>query len=145
MYRIIKFSLSVGYIMLFFLYKSSSTTIPVTFDANPKESCIGCTISFSVNSVCNLENATFYWTFGDGSECSTYVPYTSHTYNNPGMFNASVLVVKSDDSGSDDITIDIYKLGSFTIDAESVFDIKGNPLQFHIHAWKNCVERYQWQ
>lgn len=134
-----KFFLLVCCILAFISYRQSSAEISITLEATPEVACAGYSISFSVNSECNLGNATFYWTFGDGSGNTTYVPYTSHAYDNQGIFNASVLVVKSGDSGSDDITISIYKLGSFAIDAERVYDT-GNPLHFHIHAWKTVLK-----
>jgi hypothetical protein len=131
-----KFFLLVCCVLAFISYRQSSAEISITLEATPIIACIGCSISFSVNSGCNLGNATFYWTFGDGSGDTTYVPYTSHAYANPGIFNASVLVVKSGDSGSDDKTVIIFELGSFIIDADRVYDIPGEPNNFHIFAEK---------
>lgn len=126
------------YIVGFFLFLSNllSSAIQVTLTADPNIACIGCSISFSVNSPCNLTGATFYWDFGDDSSDITSVPFTSHIYNSPGNYTASVLVVKSNDSGSDSITLNIYKLGSFRIDAYKVYDIPNEPDNFHIFAKK---------
>ncbi|MFN4228064.1 MAG: PKD domain-containing protein [Candidatus Ratteibacteria bacterium] len=136
----IKFLVNLVYISTFILYKLGSASIPITLDAFPTEACIGCEISFSVNSPCSLTNATFYWSFGDGSTSITDVPYTSHTYNSSGAFNVNVMVVKSRDSGSANKIINIYKLGRFEIDAERIYDIEGKPLWFHIHVWKTILK-----
>jgi PKD repeat protein len=128
------FLLIIGFWLL--LTKVVLSYIPITLTADPTIACIGCSISFSVNSPCNLTGATFYWDFGDGQTETTNTPYTSHTYTNPGNYTASVLVVKSNDSGSTNTSLEIHQLGSFTIDAERVFDVPGDPLKFHIHAFQ---------
>jgi len=130
-----KFLFTIGFMLL--LAKVVLSDISITLTANPTTACIGCSISFSVNSTCdNLTGATFYLSFGDGQTETTNTSYTSHTYTNPGNYTASVLVVKSNDSGSDSTNVYIRQLGSFKIHAIRVYDIEGHPTWFHIHAYQ---------
>jgi PKD repeat protein len=134
------FLLIIGFWLL--LTKVVLSYIPITLIADPKIACIGCSISFSVNSPCNLTGATYYWYFGDGQTETTNTPYTSHTYTNPGNYTASVLVVKSNDSGSGNVTLNIYKLGTFRIAARKVHDIPNHPTWFHINAFQTLLNDY---
>jgi hypothetical protein len=140
-----EFLFIIGFYLLFTKFVLSS--IQITLTANPTHACVGCSISFSVNSPCNLRDATFYWNFGDGQTKTTTTSFTSHTYTNPGNYTASVLVVKSNDSGSNSTNVYIRQLGSFKIDAIRVYDIEGHPLWFHIHVYQTELKDsygYDW-
>jgi len=130
-----KYALFTGLLFLFFLQCASFASIPVTLQSDPSIACVGCSISFSVNSNCSLCGATYYWDFGDGTGDTTSDPFTSHSYSTPGTFTVSVLVVTSSDSGSASTSVNIYKLGSFKIDAIRVY-IPEHLLWFHIHAYQ---------
>ena len=121
---------------LFFLCGKSFASIPITLQASPSTACIGCSISFSVNSNCSLCGATYYWNFGDGTGDTTSDPFTSHSYSTPGTFTVNALVVTSSDSGSASTSVNIYKLGSFKINAIKVYDIPEHRSWFHIHAYQ---------
>lgn len=131
-----KYILFTGLLFLFFLHCVSFASIPVTLQTDPSIACVGYSISFSVNSNCSLCGATYYWDFGDGTGDTTSNPFTSHSYSTIGTFTVSVLVVTSSDSGSASTSVNIYKLGSFKIDAIKVYDIPEHLLWFHIHAYQ---------
>ena len=123
---------------------------------NPNASISADTVSINAGETVNFDardsttpNPTiideFRWEFGDGNSKTTKQGIVSHAYENPGNYDARVIVV-NDEGGSDSASVGVFvnalpdidlqipdfvKTGAAaTLDASATTDREGGPLEF---------------
>jgi PKD repeat protein len=90
------------------LVEISTHNVPEVWFYTNGNTCAGSPVQFYPEDYDDLGNNTYYWDFGDGSWSTEMAPW--HTYNEPGDYQATLIVTNG--CGSNSMTQNIWVSGA---------------------------------